>query len=174
MILREVSQKDVNYIRSLYREAFPAVERIPFSRLERLQRKGEIKMFCAYENSEPCALAFTSCSSKSVLLMYFAVDSAKRNQGLGAKVISALCDTFPRRRIIIEIEEPDENKPDTIRRKEFYKRCGFHDSGAKVKLVGVNMEIMIKGEGEFDKFEYLGINDRTFGHIITKLFVKVK
>lgn len=174
MILREVSQMDIGYIKSLYREAFPLIERIPFSRLDKLRKKGEIKMFCAYEDGEPCAMAFTACSSKSVLLMYFAVDSKKRDQGLGTKVIDALCDIFPRRRLLLEIEKPTQSKPNTMRRKAFYERCGLRDSGGRVSLSGIDMDIMIKGEGEFDKFEYLSINEVLFGHIGSKLLVKVK
>lgn len=174
MILREVSQKDIGYVKTLYREAFPLIERIPFIRLEKLRKNGEIKMFCAYENGEPCAMAFTACSSKSVLLMYFAVDSTKRNLGLGTKVIDALCDIFPRRRLLLEIETPDENKPNTVRRKAFYERCGLRDSGGRVSLTGVDMEIMLKGDGEFDKFEYMSINETIFGHLGSKIFVKVK
>lgn len=174
MILREASQKDIGYIKALYKEAFPLVERAPFSTLDKMRKNGKIKMFCAYENGEPCALAFTACSSKSVLLMYFAVDSKKRGQGLGTKVIEALCDLFPRRRLLLEIEKPNENKPDTVRRKKFYENCGLRDSGGRVKLNGVDMEIMLKGDGEFDKFEYMSINENVFGYICSKLFVKVK
>lgn len=85
MVLREVSKIDVNYVKKLYREAFPIRERMPFSRLLKLQKNNIIKMFAAYENGEPCALAITCTGSKSVLLMYLAVDGNKRGQGLGSK-----------------------------------------------------------------------------------------
>lgn len=120
MVLREVSKIDVNYVKKLYKEAFPIRERMPFSRLLKLQKNNIIKMFAAYENGEPCALAITCTGSKSVLLMYLAVDGSKRGQGLGSKIIPALCETFPRRNLLLEIEKPDENKPMTVRRKEFF------------------------------------------------------
>ena len=80
MVLREVSKIDVNYVKKLYKEAFPIRERMPFSRLLKLQKNNIIKMFAAYENDEPCALAITCTGSKSVLLMYLAVDGSKRGQ----------------------------------------------------------------------------------------------
>ena len=95
MVLREVSKIDVNYVKKLYKEAFPIRERMPFSKLIKLQKNNIIKMFAAYENGEPCALAITCTGSKSVLLMYLAVDGNKRGQGLGSKIIPALCETFP-------------------------------------------------------------------------------
>ena len=128
MVLREVSKIDVNYVKKLYKEAFPIRERMPSSRLLKLQKNNIIKMFAAYENGEPCALAITCTGSKSVLLMYLAVDGNKRGQGLGSKIIPALCETFPRRNLLLEIEKPDENKPMTVRRKEFYLRCGLRET----------------------------------------------
>ena len=116
MVLREVSKIDVNYVKKLYKEAFPIRERMPFSRLIKFQKNNLIKMFAAYENGEPCALAITCTGSKSVLLMYLAVDGNKRGQGLGSKIIPALCETFPRRNLLLEIEKPDEHKPMTVRR----------------------------------------------------------
>ena len=73
MVLREVSKIDVNYVKKLYKEAFPIRERMPFSRLLKLQKNNIIKMFAAYENGDPCAFAITCTGSKSVLLMYLAV-----------------------------------------------------------------------------------------------------
>ena len=66
MVLREVSKIDVNYVKKLYKEAFPIRERMPFSRLLKLQKNNIIKMFAAYENGESCALAITCTGSKSV------------------------------------------------------------------------------------------------------------
>ena len=129
MVLREVSKIDVNYVKKLYKEAFPIRERMPFSRLIKLQKNNIIKMFAAYENGEPCAL---------------------------------------------EIEKPDENKPMTVRRKEFYLRCGLRETGTEISLAGVPMEILIKGDSEFDKYEYIDIYRKQLGRQMTKLLLKIK
>ena len=47
MVLREVSKIDVNYVKKLYKEAFPIRERMPFSRLLKLQKNNIIKMKAA-------------------------------------------------------------------------------------------------------------------------------
>lgn len=56
MVLRDVSTIDVNYVKKLYREAFPLRERIPFSKLLKLQKDGIIRILAAYENGEPLRL----------------------------------------------------------------------------------------------------------------------
>lgn len=174
MVLRDVSTIDVNYVKKLYREAFPLRERIPFSKLLKLQKNGIIRILAAYENGEPCGVAVACTGSKSVLLMYLAVDGNKRGQGLGSKIMPALCDTFPRRNLLLEIEKPDESKPMTVRRKEFYLRCGLHDAGVDILLAGVPMEILMTGDGEFDKYEYIGIYHKHVGKTLTKVFLKIK
>ena len=148
MVLRDVSTIDVNYVKKLYREAFPLREIIPFSKLLKLQKDGIIRILAAYENGEPCGVAVACTGSKSVLLMYLAVDGNKRGQGLGSKIMPALCDTFPRRNLLLEIEKPDESKPMTVRRKEFYLSCGL--------------------------YEYIGIYHKHVGKTLTKLFLKIK
>ena len=92
----------------------------------------------------------------------------------GLKIIPALCETFPRRNLLLEIEKPDENKPMTVRRKEFYLRCGLRETGTEISLAGVPMEILIKGDGEFDKYEYLDIYRKHFGRKMAKLLLKIK
>ncbi len=174
MVLREVSTIDVNYVKKLYKEAFPIRERLPFSRLLKLQKNNIIKMFAAYENSAPCALAITCTGSKSVLLMYLAVDENMRGQGLGSKIIPALCEIFPRRNLLLEIERPDESKPMTVRRKEFYLRCGLRETGTDISLAGVPMEILMKGDGEFDKYEYLDIYRKHLGRRTASLLLRIK
>ena len=44
MVLREISKIDVNYVKKLYKEAFPIRERMPFSRLLKLQKNNIIKI----------------------------------------------------------------------------------------------------------------------------------
>ena len=43
MVLREVSKIDVNYVKKLYKEAFPIRERMHFSRILKLQKNNIIK-----------------------------------------------------------------------------------------------------------------------------------
>lgn len=62
----------------------------------------------------------------------------------------------------------------TVRRKEFYLRCGLHDAGVDILLAGVPMEILMTGDGEFDKYEYIGIYHKHVGKTLTKLFLKIK
>lgn len=55
---------------------------------------------------------------------HFAVGEAFRGLGIGATVLKALIarDGCP---VVVEVERPDENAPETLRRIAFYQRNGF-------------------------------------------------
>ena len=64
---------------------------------------------------------------------------------------------YPDKKIIISIEPCDDSAPDIElrkRRKEFYKRNGYNETGYMIKLSGVIQEIIITN-GDFDKKEFL-------------------
>ncbi len=90
-------------------------------------------------------LIITILHNDIVLLDYFAISSASRGKGIGSKVLSLLQNRYPGRRILLEIEDPEEpckNRAERLRRKEFYLRNGFLVQDYKVWLFGVKMLIL--------------------------------
>ncbi len=172
MVLRKAQNQDYNYIKKLYREAFPIYERMPFSFMRRKHTKGEMDFFLAELDSAPAALAVPTCYNDTVLLNYFAVDSSARGMGVGSKAIAMLAEHYSGKRIIVEIEKPDSKKPDTVRRKAFYLKNGFEEAGINIRLAGTPMEILTLG-GRVSAEEYLDIYRNVFGGIITALMVRI-
>ena len=74
---------------------------------------------------------------------------------------------------MLEIEKPDEKKPETVRRKNFYLRNGLEDAGIEITLAGVPMELLTLG-GKVSEAEYLDIYRETIGSALTSLLVKIK
>ena len=50
----------------------------------------------------------------------------------------------------------------------------LRETGTEISLAGVPMEILIKGDGEFDKYEYMDIYRKQLGRQMTKLLLKIK
>ena len=73
MVLREVSKIDVNYVKKLYKEAFPIRERMPFSRLLKLQKNNIINYFFYLLSGcfTFCPNVFTICPLDLALHPYF-------------------------------------------------------------------------------------------------------
>ena len=70
---------------------------------------------------------------KSILyLAYLAVDSALRSKGIGGRALKELVSNNGDHMIVVEFEAPDPFSTDNElknRRKEFYKRNGFCETG---------------------------------------------
>ena len=88
--------------------------------------------------------------------MFFAVDESLRSKGYGSAILQEIQKKYPNKQIIISIEPCDETAPDIEirkKRKAFYLRNRYKETGYKIKLAGVIQEIIISG-GEFDKAQF--------------------
>lgn len=59
---------------------------------------------------------------------HFAMSPSVRGKGIGAEVFRSVSETFRSENIpfVFEVESPDPFNPITIRRIDFYRRCGMH------------------------------------------------
>lgn len=162
MILRSCRKEDIPKIRRLYRSAFPRAERKPFWLIQGRSKKGAMEILTIEENGF-AGLAIMMYHKENVLLDYFAVEEEKRGCGTGAKALHMLKEKYKDKRFLLEIELPDGKDDEIkIRRKNFYLRNGMGETGQKVILFGVPMEILTTGfDIDFD--EYLDIYKNTLG-----------
>lgn len=74
----------------------------------------------------------------------------------GSAILQEIQYKYPGKKIVISIEPCDKNAPDIelrVRRKDFYLRNGYRETGYRMKLNGVVQEIMISN-GEFDRKQF--------------------
>lgn len=114
------------FVENLLHSAFPLEER----RDDEYQRKNtdcnsKFKCYCATEadTDETIGLITVWSLNGFKYIEHFATDPGKRNKGYGAQIMQKLKDSFPGI-IILEVEKP-ENKM-SMRRINFYQRCGFN------------------------------------------------
>ena len=129
----------------LYRSAFPASERKPFSMIVKMWKAGKTDIWCLMENGVFRGLAITINSPKLVLLDYFAIGESCRGQGVGHGALAAILAHYRDRGVFLEIEDPSlpgEDQTLRQRRKAFYLPCGLEELGVKALLFGVPMELL--------------------------------
>ena len=129
----------------LYRTAFPASERKPFSMIIKMWKAGKTDIWCLMEDGTFRGLAITINSPKLVLLDYFAVEESCRGQGVGHGALAAILEYYCDRGVFLEIEDPElpgDDQPLRQRRKAFYRSCGLEELGVKALLFGVPMELL--------------------------------
>ena len=144
-------------IKRIYFEAFPKKERMPFLMMVAMSKLWNTNFWGFYDGDTLCGLVYLACNRKIVFVMFLAVDRNLRSQGYGGAILREIQSMYPDKKIIISIEPCDEKTPDIElrkRRKDFYLRNGYNETGYMMKLSGVVQEIIITN-GEFDKKEFL-------------------
>lgn len=129
----------------LYRRAFPHYERKPFFMILRTKHRGCTDVWCIRQNGAFAGLAITMAQGELVLLDYFAVSETQRGRGLGSRALRLLQQEYAGKRLFLEIESTETdapNRPERLRRKQFYLRNGMSELGVHVSLFGVEMELL--------------------------------
>ena len=155
-------------VKQLYEQAFPKEERRPFFMLIRQCKKGVMEILTVEEDGEVLGIAIASCYETIVLLEYFAVVSKERGNGIGGRALELIKKRYQAKRLVLEIEQPEENREDMkFRRQEFYKRHGFLDIGVFLMFHGVPMKLLSYEGKKVSYEEYKQHYKKTAGRILT-------
>ncbi len=143
--------------KALYRKAFPRAERIPVRLL--MNRKPDSALKACYDGDVFCGFYSTITVGDITHILFLAVDDGLRNRGYGSALLELISRRYPENRIILDIEAEDSkagNNEQRIRRKAFYEKNGYVESGIKYRWRRVPYEILIRNgtitPDEFDDF----------------------
>lgn len=115
-------------------EAFPPNERKPLADIKTLMDQGRYEVWGLFEGDTLLGYAtlwMEPADRSCILLDYLGVTAARRNGGLGQKLVGMLAERLAGRSLLlIEAERPvegDDPAENTLRRRRlaFYERCGF-------------------------------------------------
>ena len=143
-------------VKRIYFESFPKSERMPFPLMVAMSKLWNTDFLGFYEEDTLCGFIYLAHNRKIVFVMFFAVDAALRSKGFGSAILQEIQKKYPTKKIIISIEPCDETAPDIEirkKRKAFYMRNGYKETGYMIKLAGVVQEIII-ANGEFNKSQF--------------------
>ena len=143
-------------VKSIYFDSFPKNERMPFPMMVAMSKLWNTDFLSFYDADKLCGFVYLAHNRKIVFVMFLAVDKTLRSKGYGSAILKEIQNKYPNKKIIISIEPCDNNAPDIeirTRRKDFYLRNGYKETGYMIKLAGVVQEIIICN-GEFDKKQF--------------------
>lgn len=149
MKLRKLNLEELRWLHDVeMTEAFPPEELKPYAAMENLCKSGMYHPMGAYEGDDLVgyALLWESPGGKYVLIDYLGVTAARRNGGLGGKILALLKETFHDwDGIIVESEAPDGGEHDALRnrRMDFYRRNGFTFLDYDCILFGVHYGVCL-------------------------------
>lgn len=143
-------------VKHVYVDSFPKNERMPFPMMVAMSKLWNTDFLGFYEGDTLCGFVYLAHNSKIVFVMFLAVDKTLRSKGYGSAILQEIQNKYPNKKIIISIEPCDPKCPDIElrkRRKDFYMRNGYKETGYLMKLNSVVQEIIIIN-GEFNKKQF--------------------
>ena len=150
--LRPFQKEDTRFLLSVYHEAFPAEERMEDALLLSLAEEGSLLHLIIEEEGRPLGF-FTLSVGPCAYLYYFAVEKSERNRGIGGGALSLLFDRFAPLPVAVDLERLCDEAPNAQERRHrraFYLRSGFRERGVFVKYLGMDLEILARGDVSLD------------------------
>lgn len=127
---------------------FPDDERKPLAMILSAQKKGCYECLGLVSGEKILGYGFFYIKGDDCLLDYFAILSENRNLGYGSEFLKHIEGYFANiKNVLVEVEDPAcaENQDEELirtRRRDFYMRNGYEDTGAKVTLFGVDYNVL--------------------------------
>ena len=163
-------------LRNLYQSAFPDNERAPFLMLWAKSGRKNVDFWAIYADEIFSGLLYIVHDGNLSYIFYLAVSSELRGQGIGSRILQALCKLYKENRICLAIEELDEHSPnyaERVKRKHFYMKNGFEELHHKViegtvifELLGVGGDVLAH---EYENLMHRYIGEKMFGSITIKM-----
>ena len=154
---------DAMLLDRLNREAFPDNERVDAEDLFAMAARGEASVLGIYEDDIFAGFFALRTYQGYIYLIFFAIRPEMRSRGLGGRALRMLCERYNGTQIAIDFEAPDECSPNNeqrVRRREFYLRSGFCETGLFMYYAGTEFEVVCS-DIEFDRAGF----ERMIAHI---------
>ena len=141
--------------KALYYRAFPKNERRSFPELVE-NRMGGTEVFCFYDGETFVGMACLLDTSDISHIIYLAIEESLQGHGYGAEALKLLHQSKPGKKIMVDIETPDEqaeNAGQREMRKRFYLRAGYVETPVRYEWRHERYEILSFG-GQISEEEY--------------------
>ena len=135
-------------IGKLYRDAFPADERIPF-RILLSMRNAQRHLYAFYRDDILYGFVFLYHGERFMFIHYLAVCKAYRAQGYGSMFLQMIRSLDPDLSVLLEVETPDSSSlilDQQLKRLSFYRRNGFVMTDIRYLFYGVDYTLMVCGD----------------------------
>lgn len=143
-------------INALAKEAFPPEEYVAPEELVKMSAtKGH--EFLALVHGDSFIGYMVVYTYRDLLYpLLLAIDPSHRSKGYGSHAIEALKERYADRKLIVDFEMPDDaapNKEQRLRRRQFYLRNGYRETGLFVSYMGIDYEVFSMSD-DFDPQAY--------------------
>lgn len=145
--------KDRKYFEQINDEAFPLSERMSFDEIFDFASVTNTDILGIYDDGNPVGFAVLLKNAQCGYIYFIAIDSRTRSKGYGGAAMQKMMEAYPELQLVLDFEVMDENAENNrqrVRRKNFYLRNGFHETGNYTMLRDERFEVVCNG-GELRK-----------------------
>lgn len=153
LIRINTNSKDREYFEQINDEAFPLSERMSFDEIFAFASDTNTDVLGIYDGKKPVGFTVLLKNAECGYIYYLVIDSHTRSKGYGSAAIKKMMEVYPGLQLILDfevIDEKAENNAQRVRRKNFYLRNGFHETGNYTILWDDRFEVVCTG-GELKK-----------------------
>lgn len=145
--------KDRKTFEQINDEAFPPLERMSFDEIFDFASNTDTDVLGIYEDEKPVGFAVLLKNAECGYVYFVAIDSRARSKGYGSAAMHELMEAYPELQLVLDfetIDEAAENYAQRVRRKNFYLKNGFHETGHYTMLGNERFEVVCSS-GELRK-----------------------
>ena len=142
------SSRDRSIFQQINNEAFPPSERISLDEIFAFASATSTDVLGIYDHEAPVGFAVLLKNADCGYLYFIAIDSRTRSKGYGGAALQRLMETYPGLQLVLDfevIDEQAENNTQRVRRKNFYLKNGFHETGHYTMLRDDRFEVVCSG-----------------------------
>ncbi len=144
-------------IRDIYLDSFPTEERVPLDSLLSSPEGGQPDLVAVKFGEEVAGMYCVIRGDGMTFLFYLAVSGDRRDLGLGRRILEHIKEEY-QSPILLNIELVPEGAPSTdvrVRRRSFYLRNGFSDTGMVLRDEQGAFNILSDSEADLEEYQRL-------------------
>ena len=143
-------------VNALAKEAFPSKEYLAPSKLVKMAEADNFDFWALSDKDSFVGFMAVQTHRNLAYLFFLAIDSSCRSKGYGSSAIETMKATYPNKKHIVDFEMLDDtsdNNEQRTKRREFYLRNGYKETGLFLSYLGVDYEVFCMA-AEFDEEEF--------------------
>ena len=175
MRLIKKGSPDVSKVEELIHTLFPKSEQIPMAFLLSRAEKDFVDFLAFYNEDEFVGFTYSITNNGVTFIQYLAVDSRVQSKGYGSMILRQIKVQYPNNRLVLNLEmldEEAENSEQRIKRRAFYAKNGYEDTGIITTVHGNTLDTLILGGTA--TIEELQVLLKKFTGVLFGFFIKYK
>ena len=143
-------------INNLAKESFPPEEYLAPIELVRMSKANNFDFLLLTDDEQFVGFMVVQTHRNLAYLFFLAIDSSCRSKGYGSYAIEALKEAYPEKKQVVDFEMLDEkadNYEQRKKRRNFYLRNGYKETGLFLSYLGVDYEVFCMDD-DFDVEEF--------------------